>query len=207
MMTDSADTGPIGIAAAAAVAGTGAETEAYDAADWRNLPHGRYCMVYGDGHPGGFDIPTPEQVASIGAPDHRVITVRGNGRIASIIDGKPDNNLDDPTVRAFVRERLTMGASAIVYTPRAFVRGYQRCLSDGGATERLADYPRLYWWIATLDGHPWTAPELSADLAANWDARLPADRIWAVQYDQQPQLGPTARVDVTRLFMAFRPKP
>lgn len=201
-MSDTADTGPIGTAAAAAVSG---EVEAYDAADWRNLPHARYCMVYGDGHPGGFDIPTAAEVASIGAPDHRVITVRGNGRIASIIDGRPDNNLDDPTVRAFVRERLTMGASAIVYTPRAFVRGYQRCLLDGGHTERLADYPRLYWWIATLDGKPWTALELSQDLAANWDALLPPDRIWAVQYDQQPQLGPSARVDVSRLFMAFRP--
>lgn len=202
MSADQADTGPIGAAAAAAVSG---DVESYDAADWRNLPHGHYCAVYGDGHPGGFDIPTAAQVASIGAPDHRVITIRGNGRIASIIDGRPDNNLDDPTVRAFVRERLTMRASAIVYTPRAFVRGYQRCLLDGGATERLADYPRLYWWIATLDGHPWTAAELSRDLADNWDALLPPERIWAVQYDQQPQLGPTARVDVSRLFMAFRP--
>lgn len=199
-MTDTTDTGPVDSAAAA-------EPEFYDAADWRNLPHGHYCAVYGDGHPGGFDIPTREQVASIGAPDHRVITIRGNGRIASIIDGKPDNNLDDPTVRAFIRERIALTASAIVYTPRAFVRGYQRALFDGGHTARLYDYPRLYWWIATLDGHPWTAAELSADLAANWDANLPAERIWAVQFDQQPQLGPTARTDVSRLFMNFRPHP
>lgn len=198
-------TGPI--EAAAAAAALAAPADMFDAADWRNLPHGHYCAVYGDGHPGGFDIPTPEQVKSIGAPDHRVITVRGNGRIASIIDGRPDNNLDDPTVRAWCRERVTMRASAIIYTPRAFVRGYQRCLFDAGASARLYDYPRLYWWIATLDGRPWTAPELSADLAAHWDALLPPDRIWAVQYDQQPQLGPTARVDVSRLFMDFRPKP
>lgn len=203
-MTDTADTGPIGAAAAAAVA---TDHEAYDAADWRNLPHGRYCMVYGDGHPGGFDIPTAAQVASIGAPDHRVITVRGNGRIASIIDGRPDNNLDDPTVRGFVRERIAMRASVIIYTPRAFVRGYQRALLDAGDTPRLYEYPRLYWWIATLDGHPWTATELAADLADHWDALLAPDRMWAVQYDQQPQLGPTARVDVSRLFMDFRPKP
>lgn len=98
-----------------------------------------------------------------------------------------------------------MRASAIIYTPRAFVRGYQRCLLDAGATEGLYQYPRLWWWIATLDGRPWTAAELSQDLSAHWDALLPPDRIWAVQYDQQPQLGPSARVDVSRVFMDFRP--
>ena len=197
------DTGPIELAAAV----TGPPADMFDAADWRNLPHGHYCAVYGDGHPGGFDIPTAAQIESIGAPDHRVITVRGNGRIASIIDGRPDNNLDDPTVRAFVRERKTMGATAIIYTPRAFVRGYQRCLFDAGTSMTLYDYPRLYWWIATLDGHPWGNVELAADMAANWDALLDPTRIWAVQYDQQPQLGPAARVDVSRLFLDFRPKP
>ena len=204
-MTD--QTGPIEAAAAAAVTPDARPADMFDAADWRNLPHGHYCAIYGDGHPGGFDIPTRDQIASIGAPDHRVITVQGNGRIASIIDGRPDNNLDDPTVRAWARERVAIGATAIVYTPRAFVRGYQRCLFDSGASVRLYDYPGLFWWIATLDGRAWTAEELSADLAANWDALLPPGRIWAVQYDQQPQLGPSARVDVSRLFMDFRPKP
>ena len=204
MTVDGTDTGPIEAAAAAAATGA---TQMFDAADWRNLPHGHYCAVYGDGHPGGFDIPTPAQVASIGAPDHRVITIRGNGRIASILDGRPDNNIDDPTVRAWARERIALKGSMIPYTPRAFVRGYQRALFDGGNTQRLYEYPGLFWWIATLDGHPWTAEELSADLAANWDAIVPPDRIWAVQWDQQPQLGPSARVDVSRLFMDFRPKP
>jgi len=197
-MIDTANTGPI-------VLDTAATPQMFDAADWRNLPHGHYCAVYGDGHPGGFNIPTAAEVASIGAPDHRVITVRGNGRIASIIDGRPDNNLDDPTVRAFVRERINLGASAIIYTPRAFVRGYQRALLDGGATQLLFDYRKLYWWIATLDGKEWTALELAQNLAAEWDALLPPERIWAVQWDQQPQLGPTARVDVSRVFMEFRP--
>ena len=197
-MTDTADTGPL---FASDTGGAGAGAEFYDAADWRNLPHGRPCAVYGD----GLFAVTGTELASIGAPEHRVITVTGNGRIASILDGRPDNNLNDPTVRAFVRERVVTNQDAILYTPRAFVRGYQRALFDTGTSLRLYDYPKLYWWLATLDGRAWTAAELSADLAANWDALLPETRMWAVQYDQQPQLGPGAKVDVSRLFLDFRP--
>lgn len=177
----------------------------YDAADWRQLPHGQVCLFYADGQPGGFNIPTPAQMESVEAPDSRTITSRGNGRIASILDGRPDNNVDDPTVRAFVRERVVAAEDAIIYTPRAFVHGYQRALFDAGTSQRLYDYPGLYWFIATLDGREWTALELAQDLAANWDALLNPARIWANQYDQIPQLGPGATADVSRLFLPFRP--
>jgi hypothetical protein len=177
-------------------------TRVYDAFNWRNLPRGRYLCVYGDGAP--ESVPTVADIGHLAPTDHRVITVTGNYRIASIIDGRPDNNLSDAVTRGFVRGRKAQGMSAIIYAPRAFVAENQRALSDSGAA-RLLEYERLWWWIPTLDGRQWTPAELSQDLAAHWGALVEPDRIWANQNDQLPHLGPGATVDVSTLFLAFRP--
>jgi hypothetical protein len=175
----------------------------YDAADWRHLPRGEDACFYGDGR---FAV-TAHEIDLIDPPQYRMITVTGNGHSCSIIDGRPDNNLTDPAVRGFVRERRGLrpsGADAIIYCPRSYVREYQRALADNGHGT-LLEYCRLFWWISTLDGRNWTADELTADLAANYDAAISTDRIWAVQNDQIPQIGPGALADKSKLFLPWRP--
>ena len=172
----------------------------YDAADWRNLPAGQLACLYGDGR---YAV-TAAELRAVDPPQFRMITVEGDGRTCSIIDGKPDNSLSNATVRAFVRERRGLGMTAIIYCPRSWVAEYRRILYDSGHGT-LLDYPRLYWWIATLDGKPWTAAELSADIQANYDATLPPERIWAVQNTQIPKVGPGALADQSTLFLPWRP--
>lgn len=172
----------------------------YDAFDWRNLPRGRYLCVYGDGDPSS--VPSVADIGHLEPIDHRVITVTGNHHIASILDGRPDNNVSDATTRAFVRGRKASGYDAIMYAPRAYVAEVVRALA---ADTSLLNYPNLWWWIPTLDGRQWTPGELAADLAANWGADIDPGHIWANQWDQLPHLGPGALVDVSNLFLAFRP--
>lgn len=174
----------------------------YDAFDWRNLPRRSTLAVYGDGDPAS--VPTVADLGHLEPVDHRVITVTGNYQIASILDGRPDNNVTDAQTRAFVRGRKAGNYDAIMYAPRAFVAEVQRALLDSGAAH-LLDYPGLYWWIPTLDGRQWTAEELADDLAANWGAIVEPSRIWANQWGQFPHLGPAAIYDISNLFMAFRP--
>jgi hypothetical protein len=140
----------------------------------------------------------------VGAPETRIITVTGNGAIASIIDGLPDNQISAAGVRAFVRTRRAAAEDAIIYTPRSWVAEYQSVLADFGHGD-LGEYERLYWWIATLDGFPWTPGKLAADLAANWGATMDPARMWAVQNNQIPALGPAAVADQSDLFLAWRP--
>jgi hypothetical protein len=172
----------------------------YDAIDVRHYPHGQPAAFYGDGR----FAATGSDIASVGAPEYRLITVTGNGRLCSIIDGRPDNNINDTAVRGFVRERRAMHAAAIIYTPRSFVVEYQRALFDLGRGD-LDSYGGLFWWIATLDGHDWTAQELAQDISDHWDAMVPADRIWAVQNNQLPEIGPGALADESTLFLPWRP--
>lgn len=172
----------------------------YDSADIRHYPHGQAAAFYGDGR---FAV-TASDIASVGAPEHRLITVTGNGRKCSIIDGRPDNNLSDATVRGFVRERRGLDAAAIIYCPRSFVAEYQRALFNHAAGQ-LPAYRGLFWWIATLDGHSWTPPELAADIAAHWDAMVEPDRIWGNQNNQIPEIGPGALADESQLFLPWRP--
>lgn len=174
----------------------------YDAFNWRNLPRRRYLCVYGDGAP--ESVPTVGDLGRLAPIDHRVITVTGDYRIASILDGRPDNNVTDAATRGFVRGRKADGYDAIMYADRSHVAEVQRALADSGAA-RLLEYPGLWWWIPTLDGRQWTPNELSEDLAANWGALVDPDRIWANQYDQLPHLGPGALVDLSNRFLAFRP--
>lgn len=172
----------------------------YDAAYWQNLPHGKLACFYAD----GIFAATAADVAKISPPDLRWITVTGNGRIASIIDGKPDNPLSPAQVRGFVRDRRAASQDAIIYCPRSWVGEYQQVLYDFG-NGSLGEYDRLFWWIATLDGYPWTPAELAADIAAHWDAEIDPSRIWANQNNQIPQLGPSATADESQLFLSWQP--
>lgn len=174
----------------------------YDAANWARLPVGESCCFYGDGR---YMVPSmPQALAMIRPPEYRVITVTGNAKIASIVDGLPDNEITPAGVRAFVRARRGTAEDAIIYTPRSWLREYQVVLDDDGHGS-LLDYSRLYWWIATLDGKDWTADELASDLRLNWEADITADRIWAVQNNQVPAIGPGATADQSELFLPWRP--
>lgn len=167
-------------------------TDFYDAATWQNIPHGSSAALYADGD---FAVSGGDQ-ASLGLARVRHITVTGNGRIASIIDGRPDNALSPAQVRGFVRERRGVSQHAIIYTPRSWAAEYLAILYDGGHG-RLGEYEHLLWWISTLDGKPWTAAELASELAGNWDALIPQDRIWACQN------APGAKVDGSVLYQSW----
>lgn len=41
--------------------------------------------------------------------------------------------------------------------------------------------PEPWWWIATLDNHPWTPGELAADIRDNYGADIAPQRIRAIQ--------------------------
>lgn len=182
-------------------------TQFFDAANWHNLigvAHGKPACFYGDGRPGGFTIPTAADIAEVAPSEFRIITSTGNGHIASILDGRPDNNISPAQVRGFVRERRARSEDAIIYTPRSYVVEYQARLYDF-SHGTLLQYERLYWWIATLDGKNWSAAGLAEDLAANYSADIAAARIWGNQNNQLPALGPAATVDVSNLFLAWRP--
>lgn len=189
--------GPSAADFAAAVA----PTLFYDAVTLANYPHGQPGCFYGDGD----FATTPGAVGAIvNPPEARWITVTGNPEVGSIVDGRPDNFLSPGRMRAFVRGRRAINTDAIIYAPRAWVAEWLSVLNDFGHGE-LGKYGKLFWWIPTLDGRQWTAEELAADLADNWQADVPADRIWGNQWNQLPQLGPGAGTDVSSLFLPWRP--
>lgn len=148
----------------------------YDAATWQHLRGVSAAALYADGE---FAVSAADQ-ASLGLARARHITVTGNGRIASIIDGRPDNPLSPAQVRGFVRERRALSQHAIIYTPRSWAAEYLAWLADDGHGQ-LGAYEHLLWWISTLDNVAWTAQGLAAELAQNWDAPIPESRIWACQ--------------------------
>lgn len=173
----------------------------YDSTSLANYPRHQPGCFYADGE----FATSPAQVSAIvDPPEARWITVTGDGNAGSIVDGQPDNFLSPGRMRAFVRARRAHNVDAIIYAPRAFVAEWLSVLNDFGHGS-LGKYGGLYWWIPTLDGRQWTAAELSADLAENWEADVPADRIWGNQWNQFPELGPAAKVDVSSLFLPWRP--
>lgn len=172
----------------------------YDSSNPVHYPHGQNALFYGDGR---FAV-TASDVIAIAPPERRFITVTGNGATCSVLDGRPDNPLSAPQVRAFVRDRRGAKEDAIIYCPRSWVAEYQRILADSGHGD-LGAYGGLYWLISTLDGIDWTPESLAADIAANWDAELDPGRIWGNQNDQLPAIGAGALVDVTQVFLAWRP--
>lgn len=174
----------------------------FDAAYPENLPRGRLVALYADGD---FAV-TKSQLDALQPAGVRWITVTGNGEIASILDAQPDNFLSPARIRGFVRTRRAANEDAIIYTPRSWVAEYLAILTDFGHGS-LGQYAGLFWWIPTLDNTQWTAEELSADLAENWEAEIPPGRIFGNQWTQLPQLGIGAKVDVSSLFLPWRPRP
>lgn len=111
------------------------------------------------------------------------ITVEGDPAVAREARVLDVETLDvpPPAVPAYQDARQQLGESTTVYCNRST------------AASVIADTPEwrdLYWWIATLDGQPWTAAELAADLASRWGAPIAVDRLAACQnmplgsYDQ-----------------------
>lgn len=174
--------------------------KAYDASNIRNYPHGQPALFYGDGR---YAV-TSSDVIAIAPPERRFITVTGNGHTCSVLDGRPDNPLSPAQVRGFVRDRRGAKEDAIIYCPRSWVAEYQAILADFGHGD-LGAYSGLYWLIATLDGINWTPEGLAANIAANYDATLDPARIWGNQNNQLPAIGPGALVDVSQIFLAWRP--
>jgi hypothetical protein len=106
-------------------------------------------------------------------PRRRWITVDGNP-VCGIADYEPGNPVwyQPGKLGTWARERHDMRRSTgIVYSDRADVR---EALAELGELRAL-------WWIATLDGRDWTPEELSADLAENFGAEIPAAEIWGNQ--------------------------
>lgn len=166
----------------------------FDNVLWHNIQPGSLAALYADGR---YTAPAIAESA-LGLTGARRITVLGNYQIASIIDFEPGNAAYDPkTLRRFTRGRRNLGADSITYCDRADAAETWHALTEGTDTN-LRDY--TLWWISTLDGVPWTAEELAADLATNWGAPIPASRIWANQNIRG--IGGTS--DRSNLFLPFR---
>jgi hypothetical protein len=181
----------IGNAAGLAPAGQPTPQRFYDSAEWPELPPPpRWGMLYRDGRFAAFQ--QPHQFAR-----YRWITVTGDYRHAGAADWLPDNRFD---LAEYVDGRRQMGVRARVYVARSKARAALDALGYPRAGH-LWTYPGLYYWIPTLDGRPgWTPQSITADLATNWDAPIPAGRIWAIQWGQEPELGAGAAYDVSNLF-------
>lgn len=159
-------------------------TEFGDSAEWRNIPADLAAVLPIDGN---FAAPP---AAAARFPRVRWYTVTGDYRHAGAIDwelGNPCFNAG--SLRRFVRGRRAMGVRARVYVDRADAREALDALGPG-----LLSYAALLWWIPTLDGKRWTADELAGDLAANWDAPIPAGQLWANQYVTMTPAGPVTEM-------------
>lgn len=148
------------------------------------IPGGSWAAAY---HDGLYIWPASQALRMARL---RWITIAGDARNCGIADFEPGNPVfDQPgTLYGWAHGRIAMDCRARTYTDRANAAAALAAL--GG----LHEDPHVEWWIATLDGRPWTPAELAADLAANWNAPIPADRIWACQNDRGPGY------DTSRLF-------
>lgn len=169
--------------------------EFYDAADWRNLPHGSRAMLYFDGE---FAVP-PAAQTELKLDRYHYITVTGNHGCGAI-DWEPRNPcFTDPILRSYVRGRRATGHRARVYVQMSLAAEAIRALTDGGS--HLFDWAE--WWIPTLDGHLHTPQQLAQELRDNWDAPIPPENIWAQQWTQLPEIGPNAKLDVSTLYTTW----
>jgi len=100
-------------------------------------------------------------------------------------------------LQRFVRGREAMRARARVYLDRADAAAAVDALSVAG----LLRYPGLLWWVATLDGRPWTPEELAADLRDRWHADIHPGQIWANQ--NRTVIERAGPVDVSDLFLPW----
>ena len=161
----------------------------YDAATWQNMPADSHAMLYADGRYAA-PVSARRRFAAV-----RWITVLGGvtaGTYAGAADYEPGNPVygNPGALRAWAVKRNAMNCRARPYFDRA---------DAARAWEQLHDLPNVYPWVATLDNQEWTAEALAANLADEWGAPIPADRLWANQYAG----GMTAAYDTSRLFAAW----
>lgn len=170
----------------------------YDAADWQHIPHDSDVALYCDGN---FAAP-PAAADELGAKRVRLITVTGNWRNASIVDYEKFNPVYFPAgLRAFVRGRRSQDMDAIVYCNQSTAAEAISALRDFGFGT-LLKYPKLYWWIATLDDIEISAVDLVRQLASHWDApEITLANLWANQWGQ----GEGGLYDISRRYLSWRP--
>jgi hypothetical protein len=160
-------------------------TDFYDSARWGLIPKGADAAVYFDGR---YAV-TPEEATRFSRT--RWITVLGGAPAAAhagACDYEPGNASFEIAgrLREWAAERKEMGCLARVYAGRSNL---------AAALDAVGDLENVIYWVATLDGKPWTAAELTADLLA-LDIAIAENRLWAVQYKG----GPTAPYDESILL-------
>lgn len=175
------------------VARGGMSVDFYDSARWQTLQGLGAAALYRDGR---FAAPT-DAPQTLKLKRHRWITIDDDYRDCSIIDWEQGN----PCFTAqglvrFVLGRRGLDKEAIPYFDRADAHAAVDALKSYG-TGQLWRYPRLYFWLGTLDGTPLTAEDLAEQLADRWDAPIPTDRIWADQYLDD------GTKDTSRLFLRW----
>jgi hypothetical protein len=158
----------------------------YDAVTPAAIPAGANAVLYVD----GLYAATPQQAKRFAAV--RWNTVIGGAAIAAragAADYEPGNPVYSTpgALRAWAAERHAMGCRARPYFDRA---------DAARAWEQVHDLPNVFPWVATLTGREWRAEELADDLAANWGAPIPAERLWGNQF----QGGLRAPYDVSVLL-------
>lgn len=152
--------------------------QCFDAATWENLPHQSQVMLYKDGR---YAVPAnAPQVLEASAV--RYITITGDYRGCGAIDWEPGNPcFTAQGIRSYVRGRRALNVDARVYCDRADAAEAIAALWDFGHGELLS-YPKLMWWISTLDNIQWPQDALAQELANHWGAPIPAGQIWGNQF-------------------------
>jgi hypothetical protein len=159
-------------------------TEFFDSARWGLIPAGADAALYVDGR---YTVPAADW-SRFGKT--RGITVIGGAAVAAkagCADFEEGNALyTGDALREWALARKAMACRARVYCAR---KDLQRALNLVG------DLVNVVFWVATLDGRPWTAPDLLADIDEVNHVVLPAGRLWAIQW----QGGPSAPYDLSTL--------
>lgn len=160
-------------------------TTFYDSARWGLIPAGSDAALYWDGR----YAPPASALSRFGKV--RRITVLG-GAPAAANAGCADFELgnavfEGDALRQWALARKAMNCKARVYSSRADLQK---------ALNLVGDLPNIVHWVATLDGKPWTAADLLADIDEANHVVIPAPRLWAVQYAG----GPSAPFDTSLLY-------
>jgi hypothetical protein len=161
----------------------------YDSARSGLIPTGADAALYVDGR---YKV-TPQQAKRFGRT--RWITVLGGSAVAAeagAADFEAGNSVHDipGKLRSWALERQAMNCRARVYCDRADL---------GKALSLVGDLPNVCFWLATLDGKPWDAAELLAEIKAAYRIALKLERLWGIQYEG----GMTAPYDKSILVGAW----